>query len=140
MPQSDNRERLIRANCLAEKEIASIKNNPKADKNVLERHLKNYTAYKLLLCDVEVEDTINEAIRESVARSLNVEKERLEKIDQPGGCDGLTAVLSKRVLLFMSIQKELGIKFPPEITAHIKTFDDLSGIVQDLLVNINYAE
>lgn len=140
MLQADIKEQLLQANRLAEEEIASIKNKAGADKAFLEKHLKKYIAYKLLLGDAEIDGTINEMIRESVARSLNVAKEKVTKVDQPARCDGSTTVLSKRILLFLSIQRELKIQFPPDKTALIETTDDLAGLVHHLLGNTTCDE
>lgn len=133
MMQADIKERLLRANKLAEEEMIQIKSNSELDIAFLETHLKNYIVHKLRLEDTKKKDNINEMIQESVAKSLNVDRDRLKKVDQRSGCDGATSVTSKRVLLFIAIQKELSIQFPAEKMPYIETIKDLVTLVFSLM-------
>ncbi len=138
LPQ-DIKDRLLQANHLASYEIAAIKKNHKSGADFIEKHLKSYIAYKLLLDKTEVSDSISDMIRENVAKSLNIEKERLKKVDQPSKCNGATAVVSKRVLLFLAVQRELEIQLPVEKTPEIETVKDLAELICDLM-NFTKAE
>ncbi len=133
MSSQDIKERLLFANNLAKEEIIAIKENPQAGISYIAEHIKSYIAYKLLLDKTSFSDNINEMIQDNVAKSLNVDKEKLKKVDQPSKCNGTTAVTSKRVLLFLSIQKELEIQLPVEKIPEIESVVDLAKLIYALM-------
>lgn len=55
----------------------------------------------------------------SVAKAIRLTKTDAFKADSSASCEGTTSAMNKKVLLLMAIQRELGIRFPREITAEL---------------------
>ena len=132
-PAMDAARRLAEANRLANQALAEIQAVPNPDRSFLEDRLREYVARKMALEEGEISDSVTEMIQISVARSMHVDISRLKKVDHASKCNGTTAVISKRVLLFLAIQKGLGVTLPPEKTPDIHTVQDLADILLPLL-------
>ena len=57
-----------------------------------------------------------------------ISPELVKEFDLAKSCDGASSAMAKKVLLFMAVQRELGIELPARESARIKTLDDLSGL------------
>lgn len=86
-----------------------------------------------MLTENEISDNITKMVRFSVARAIKVDVSELEGLDMPGRCGSAPAVLSKRILLFLAIQKELNVELPVEKTPDIQTLKDLADVLIPLL-------
>ena len=126
-------EQLMEATRLARPELEIILAHPDADRAFVEEHLKKYCVIRLMMEEEDISDNITKMVRTDVARSMGVEVSKLEAQDMPGACGSAPAVLSKRILLFLAVQRELGIKLPPDDTPKIQTVQDLADMVIPLL-------
>lgn len=103
-------------------------------RNDLEEMLKQYIGCKLQLEKEEISENITIMVRTSVSKATGIPAEKLKELDRPGRCGSAPTVLAKRVLLFVDIQKKLGVVIPPEQAPDIQTVEDLSGILFPMIV------
>ena len=129
MDLKDMARRLGSANTTAEAALNVIRENPAAGKAVTEDSLRNYIACKLLLEEDEISDNIVEMTRINIAKASHIPIEQLVEMDKPGRCGSAPAVLAKRVMLYIGIQKELGITFPVQEMADIRKISELADMV-----------
>ena len=99
----------------------------------LEQAIRRYIALKLQLDEAEVSDNITIMVRISVSKATGIPLEKLKEMDRPGACGSAPAVLAKRVLLFLDVQKKLNVSMPPEKAGSIQTTHDLTEILYPLL-------
>lgn len=124
---------LVHANEQAEDILKEIRMHSDADRTVIADCLKRYIAAKLLLSGDEVSDHIIQMVRINVAKASNISVEALKEMDRPGRCGSAPAVLSKRVLLYLALQRELGITLPPDKMPDIHTVQDLADLILPLI-------
>ena len=60
---------------------------------------------------------------------MKISRELVEEFDLARSCDGVSSHTAKMVLLFMALQKDLGIQFRPLETAEAETLDDIALLV-----------
>lgn len=126
-------DRLTRANEKAEEALKEIINCPNIDRRTLEDCLKRYIASKLLLSENEISDNIIQMVRINVAKASNMTIEQLKEMDRPGNCGSAPAVLSKRVLVYLALQKSLGITLPTKDMPKIQTIQELTDMIFTLI-------
>ena len=117
----------------AEALLEELRLDPKEPPEVIADRLKNYIAAKLLLSEKEMTDNIIEMVRINVAKASNMTVEQLKEMDRPGRCGSAPAVLSKRVLLYLDIQKKLGITLPTRELPEVKMVRELTEMIVPLL-------
>lgn len=110
--------------------LAEIKDKREPDIGFMERKFREFMKIKLMLDEEEVSDNITLMAQISVAKALNIPVTMLPGVDVPGQCGGVTAVLSKRIQLFLDVQKSLDIQIEPKLTPGIQTIHDLAEIVE----------
>ena len=125
--------RLNEAASLAEESLEYIRSNTDLDSIQVENSLRQYISQKLLLSEEETSDHIIDMVRINIAKASHKTVEEIKKLDRPGACGSAPAVFSKRVLLYLGIQKALNIKLPPAEMADITTVQELSKIVISLM-------
>ena len=103
---------------------------------VLHEALYQYILVKFLLTDEDRpdSDSFHELAELSLAKSMKVSPALVEEFDTAQSCDGATSVMAKKVLLFMAIQKALGIELPALESARVKTMTELSQMVWNTLL------
>lgn len=114
--------------------VATLKREDHLDETSVDKLIRDYVLLKYDLFGMPAETTnLRELGELSVAKALNVGRERLNSLDSPTGCDKITSVTKKKVLLLMAIQSDLGIQFDPRRTGQIETTMDISALVLDLM-------
>ena len=113
--------------------LERIRNFTNADRAQTEECLKKYIASKLLLTEEEISDNIVEMVRLNVSKASHISVEKLKEMDRPGACGSAPAVLAKRVLLYVGIQKALGITFPAEEMAEVRTVQTLAEMIEKVM-------
>ncbi len=127
---SDVRHRLLRAHELAAKHAALIRASPDLEAEVLHARLRAYILYRFMLNEEQMDsDEIMELARMSIARTLAIQSENVSDLDISNLCSGTSSVISKKVLLFMALQRDLQIRLLPEESASVKTIADLACLV-----------
>ena len=59
----------------------------------------------------------------------------MAEFDTAKSCDGATSAMAKKVLLFMTIERELGLQLPALETARVKTLEDIAQLVYRTMQN-----
>ena len=95
------------------------------DEKKLYQHLKQYIRYRYVLADDEFwSDNINELSNYSIRKLIDLQKdEPLHDISM--ACTGASSASTRKVLLFISIQKKLGFKFDYDEVPYIETVPQL---------------
>ena len=131
---SNMKNEILSDRARAEKEIAYIKEHPEISKEELHEHVYEYVLFKYnLSAEAEGVYALDELAKISVAKAIRLSKERAIAYDNRGTCEGATSAMNKKVLLMMAIQRELGIKFPLDKTAGIKTTHELAAVTWEEL-------
>lgn len=124
------KERLLQSKEAAARVAAAILANEKPDRKFLNEHLRQYLERKFMLEQDEcASDDIDELSKASIAKSLKISKELLKEVDLATSCEGATSATIKKVLFFMAVQRELGIRLAPDDIAQVKTLEDLTELV-----------
>lgn len=113
--------------------LEEIRSAPEKTPEEIAGKLKQYIAAKLLLSEAEVSDNIIEMVRINVAKASHMTVEQLKEMDRPGRCGSAPAVLSKRVLLYIDIQKQLGITLPAMELPEVRTVQELTDMILPLI-------
>lgn len=114
--------------------VETLKRKEHLGRSSIDKLVRDYVLLKYDLYGIPVETTDLKELGElSVAKALNVDRERLTSLDSPTGCDKITSVTKKKVLLLMAIQGDLGIQFDARRAGEIETTMDISALVRDLL-------
>ena len=124
--------RLKHNNEMAESHLDEIRSFPELPAAVVAEKLKQYIAAKLLLEEDEVSDNIIEMVRSNVAKASHMTIEQLKEMDRPGRCGSAPAVLSKRVMVYLDIQKNLGITLPAKDLPEVRTVQELTDMILQL--------
>lgn len=98
---------------------------------LLNRELRQYILVKFLLTesDVPADDSFDAVVEKSLANSMHIHPALVEEFDTAKSCDGATSAMAKKVLLYMSMEKALGIRLPALESARVKTMADISQMV-----------
>lgn len=124
------KERLLQSKKAAAEEAAAILAEKELSEQSLAKHLKRYLQCKFMLEEQEcVSDCIDELSEASIAKSLKLSKELLKEVDIATSCEGATSATIKKVLFFMAVQRELGIRLPADEIAGVETIGDLAKLV-----------
>ena len=125
--------RICEANKASEAVMAEFRALPDAGREELTAILNRYIACKLQLEKRDVSDNITIMVRTSISKVTGIPVEKLKEMDRPGACGSAPAVLAKRVLLFLDIQKQLDIILPPDRLYGVQTVNDLAEIAIPLI-------
>ena len=117
----------------AEALLEEVRSAPERSAEEIAGKLRQYIAAKLLLSETEISDNIIEMVRINVAKASHMTVEQLKEMDRPGRCGSAPAVLSKRVLLYIDIQKQLGITLPAMELPEIRTVQELTAMILPLI-------
>lgn len=108
--------------------LADFLSQPEQGEEALAAAIKKYIAVKQQLSGDEVSDNITIMVRISISKATGIPVEKLKEMDKAGACGSAPAVLAKRVLLFIDIQKKLGITFPADKMYGVQTVQDLAKL------------
>ena len=133
---SGRAEHLEAINKRSELILEEIKSADHLKRDYLEEKLKKYICIKLMLPEEDISDNITLMAQMSVARALNIDITKVPGVDNPGQCGGSTAVLSKRIQLFLAVQRGLGVTIDPKGTPSITMVADLADIILPQLCQV----
>lgn len=124
------KKRLLKAKAHAKTEIDIILAEPLPTKMFLYEHLRKYVLAKYML-DEEVcpTDIINEIMLISLEKAIRTDRALIMEYERGGSCESTTPVITKRILLFMTLQQELNIKLVPQEMAQIISIEDLVNLI-----------
>jgi len=99
-----------------------------------QKKLRDFVLHKYLLKEEDLtSDDFSEITELSLSRSMKISPELVKEFDLAKSCDGVSSAMAKKVLLFMAIQRELGIELPPRETARLKTLDELADLAWNIV-------
>lgn len=91
-----------------------------------EEAVHGYVRARMLLApEDELVDSLNALGQMNLARALGVSVPDLSRIDMEAKCGGTSAVMTKKILLIVALNRDLGVKIAPEVAADITKLSDL---------------
>ncbi len=134
--RTEIKELLLRSRKEAETHMEAIKSQQPLTRPFLHEHICGYVICKFMLQGEDPnQHSFPDLAELSLSRSMKVSKELVNEFDIARSCDGATSVMTKKVLLFLAIQKALGIELPASRSATLTTMTDFSDMVWDAMLD-----
>lgn len=122
--------RLLRAKKQARRELDLILAESSPTLEFLYTRLRQYILFCYLLDETCCfTDNINEIMLISLERALKLDRNIISETEKGGACDRATPIVTKRILLFISLQTELKTALPPDALARTETIMDLAEVI-----------
>ena len=113
----------------AAEDMAAICSQSPLTKSFFSEKLRGFVLHKFMLKDEDLtSDDFNAITELSLSKSMKISPELVKEFDLAKRCDGVSSAMAKKVLLFMAIQRELGIQLPALASARITTIHDLADL------------
>ena len=104
----------------AAEDMAAICSQSLLTKSFFSEKLRGFVLHKFMLKEEELtSDDFNAITELSLSKSMKISPELVKEFDLAKSCDGVSSAMAKKVLLFMAIQRELGIQLPAMASARI---------------------
>jgi hypothetical protein len=122
--------RILAAQAASRAEIESLKElkNPSVD--AVYARVRSYLLLRFLLEPETDGDDILELADLSLARTSGPGRDGAASTDVSANCSGASSALSKKVLLLMALERDLGLDFSPEESVMIRTVRELAESIQ----------
>lgn len=124
-------KRLAAANAAARRELDALQAPAHPALSDYQVHIRRYVLYKFLLDDepdIQTDD-LNELAALSVKKAAKLNPNEPVLLDMSRHCGATTSAMTKKVLLFMSLSKELGVELNRYDTANIADTAQLGQIL-----------
>ena len=132
--QQSIKERLLASKRSALAEAELIRSRQCATEPSLCEHLRKYVyARASLAADRCSSDSIDEIVAAGLEQSLRLDGKRLATEMAMGGCDGLPPAVSRKILLYLAVQRDFQVELPRFELAKVKTVADLSRLVWQMM-------
>ena len=129
------RELILSSKRLAAGDMAEIKAAAPLTKELFTEKLRDYVLHKYMLDPAAALPEDFSALTDlSLARSMKISPELVREFDLARSCDGASSAMAKKVLLFMAIQRELGIELPAMASARITNLAALAELAWNELL------
>lgn len=128
-------QRLLLADERASVEVEALKKAPTMPETDYAHHIHRFVLAKMLLDDegeIATHD-LNELAQMSVIKAGKLNKNEAELLDVSRHCGGTSSAMTKKVLLFMSLEESLSFKFGTVNTAEIQSTEELAATIQHLV-------
>lgn len=123
------KELILNSRRIAADDMAAIRSQSPLMKTFFSEKLRDFVLHKYMLVDVpDLPEDFSALTELSLARSLQISPELVKEFDLAKSCDGASSAMAKKVLLFMAIQRELGIELPARESARITSLQDLAEL------------
>ena len=123
------KELILNSRRIAADDMAAIRSQSPLAKTFFSEKLRDFVLHKYMLVDVpDLPEDFSALTELSLARSLQISPELVKEFDLAKSCDGASSAMAKKVLLFMAIQRELGIELPARESARITSLQDLAEL------------
>ena len=123
------KELILNSRRIAADDMAAIRSQSPLMKTFFSEKLRDFVLHKYMLVDVpDLPEDFSALTELSLARSLQISPELVKEFDLAKSCDGASSAMVKKVLLFMAIQRELGIELPARESARITSLQDLAEL------------
>ncbi len=129
--RSEIRRRLLRARKTAKTHMDAICSADPLTYPLLKQELRQFILAKFLLDEEGIPEDVgfDRLVEESLSHSMKIDPSLVAEFDTAKSCDGATSAMAKKVLLFMTLERELGLQLPALETARVKTLEDISQMV-----------
>lgn len=126
------KKRLLSSKENADRAIAGILEEKEISPLTIYRHLKSYVMYKFFFTEDEMTtDDFTELTEQSIAKASKMDPAMLKELIRAQKCTSASSVAIKKVLFYMDIQKQLGIRFDPEKTGAVETLGDIADLIYE---------
>ena len=123
------KELILNSRRIAADDMAAIRSQSPLMKTFFSEKLCDFVLHKYMLADEpDLPEDFSALTELSLARSLQISPELVKEFDLAKSCDGASSAMAKKVLLFMAIQRELGIELPARESARITSLQDLAEL------------
>ena len=112
--------------------LADLRHGRYSTEEELHTLLHRFVLHKYLLPQDTEEESLDTLARMSVERTLMLYGASTRP-DHAATCEGTTSAMNKKVLLLLSIQQELGVRFDPAEAAGLTTTMDVARLLFYLL-------
>lgn len=100
------------------------------DVDAARRLLRSYVGCKYFLYEDEISsDNLIKLGELSTEKLARLQRGGLEYADKSVGCTSVASSVTKKILLVMSLQKALGVRFDPDEVAETATLSNLTELV-----------
>jgi hypothetical protein len=97
--------------------------------------VRRYVFFRYLLDEDDFAGSnLDEITEYSIAKSMKISKEIVKEIDVARTCVGISTAKTKKVLLFMAVQRDFEVYLPTEGTGLIKTVEDLADLIWNVIM------
>ena len=126
------KELILSSKKVAAADMAEIKGAMPLKKDFFSRKLRDFVLHRYMLSpEDELPEDFGELTELSLSQSMKISPELVREFDLAKSCDGATSAMAKKVLLFMTIQRELGIELPAMESARLKSLSQLADMAWD---------
>ena len=120
---------ILDARRLAAADMAEIRGQNVLTLDFFAGKLRDFVLHKYHLpTDAELPESFSALTELSLSNSMKISPELVKEFDLAKSCDGASSAMVKKVLLFMAIQRELGIELPAMESARITTIRALAEL------------
>ena len=127
---------ILAARAAAAAHAEAIRTAPELTRELVRREVRDYILAKFHLTEADcVTESFPELAAISLSKSMRLSPELVKEFDLARSCDGVTSQTAKMVLLFLALQRDLGIQFDPMSTARAETLSDVGDLVWEQLRN-----
>lgn len=130
------KELILSSKRIAAADMAEIKAAQPLTKDFFSRKLRDFVLHKYMLSpEMELPENFSALTELSLSRSMKISPELVKEFDLAKSCDGASSAMAKKVLLFMAIQRELGIQLPAMASARITTIQGLAELAWEEMLS-----
>ena len=123
------KELILTSKRVAAEDMAAIRSQQVLTKAFFSRKLRDFVLHKYMLSpEMELPENFSALTELSLSRSMKISPELVKEFDLAKSCDGASSAMAKKVLLFLAIQRELGILLPAMASARITTIQGLADL------------
>jgi hypothetical protein len=126
MSENSAAMRILAAQAASRAQIDSLKADENPSVDMVYARIRSYLLLRFLLEPETDGDDILELAALSVARTSGQGREGAAPADVSANCSGASSALSKKVLLLMALERDIGLDFSPEESVMIRTVRDLA--------------
>lgn len=123
--QNEKLTALVEANEKAKNALKTLRKGEKTSFSEICYAIRNFVGHKFMLSQSDFRsENLIELAKMSLAKRLEIPFSKIGNVDI-ADCSGATSSMTKKVLLIMAIEKELGLNFSGEESSKIDTITDL---------------
>ena len=117
----------------ARKVAQAVNDGPLPDKESFKKAVEQYVRIRMLLePDDELPDSLNLLGQMNLSRALGIAIPDLSKVDMEAKCGSTSAVMTKKILLIIALNRDFRIKVEANAAADITKFSELVELTYSL--------